>query len=149
MRTYSRLFTRSKLRARGRRAAFECSPCRLHVVFIRLREPGSWTQRLRKCVTKRCLALGIWRTNTSYNDSAKLTEEIGQFFLRTEATYALPPCSSSGHAFNVAQLRYREEHAEYSTCNTHLAEGCDLFTVAGCPYMEVVRNQNAVPCYTG
>ena len=24
----------------------------------------------------------------------KLTEEIGQFFLRTEATYALPPCTS-------------------------------------------------------
>ena len=59
VRTYSRLFTRSKLRARGRRAAFECSPCRLHVVFIRLREPGSWTQRLRKGVTKLCLALGI------------------------------------------------------------------------------------------
>ena len=31
----------------------------LHVVFIRLREPGSWMQRLRKGVTKRCLALGM------------------------------------------------------------------------------------------
>ena len=36
-------------------------------------------------------------------------------------------------------LRYCGEHAEYSTCNTHLAEGCDLFTVAGCPYMEVAK----------
>ena len=96
-------------RQAARRAAFECTPCRFHVVFIRLREPGAWTQRLRKGVTKRCLALGIrlhWRTHTNYNDSAKLTEEIGQFFL---ATYSLPPCSSSGHVFNVALLRYRGE----------------------------------------
>ena len=121
--TCSRLFTPSKLRARGRREAFECSPCRLHVVIIRLREPGSWTQRLRKGVTKRCLALEIWlrwRTHTSHNDSA---EEICQFFLGTEANYSLPPCSSSG-------IGYRGEHAEYSTCNTRLA---DLFAVAGCP----------------
>ena len=36
----------------------------------------------------------------------------------------------------VVVMHYR---AEYSTCNTHLAEGCDLFTVAGCPYMEVAK----------
>ena len=42
-------------------------------------------------------------------------------------------------ALVVVILRYRGEHAEYSTCNTHLAEGCDSFTVAGCPYMEVAK----------
>ena len=40
-------------------------------------------------MTKRCLALGIWRTHTSYNNSVKLTEEIGQFFLGTEVTCLL------------------------------------------------------------
>ena len=82
----------------------------IHVVFIRLREPGSWTQRLRKGVTKRCLALGIWhgRTYTSYIDSVKSTEEIGQSFLETEATYSLRPASSSGHVFNIGLLHIAE-----------------------------------------
>ena len=54
----------------------------------------------------------------------------------------------SGHLFNVALLRYRGEHAEYFTCNTHLAEGCDLFTVAGCPYMEVAKEVFEIKRYT-
>ena len=87
--------------------------CRLHVVFIRLREPGSWTQKLKKGVTKRCLALGIWHAYKLYLyiDSAKSTEEIGQFFLGTEATLSLSLCCSSGQVFNVALLRYRGERA--------------------------------------
>ena len=61
-------------------------------------------------MTKRCLALGIWlhrRTHTSYNDSAKSTEKIGQFFFGTEVTYSLPPCSSRV-MFSVALLRIAE-----------------------------------------
>ena len=56
---------------------------------------------------KRCLAPA--RIYTSYIDCAKSTEEIGQFFLGTEATLSLSLCSSSGHVFQriyIALLRY-------------------------------------------
>ena len=116
------------MRARGQAGCLRMQSCRLHVVFIRLRVPGSWTQRLKKGVTKRCLALGIWY---AYN-SAKSTAEIGQLFLGTGATLSLSLCCSSGQVFNAALLRYRGEHAEYSTYVQHLA-------VAGCPLMEVAK----------
>ena len=60
--TYGRLFTRGDGPSCEREAGERPSNAVIGDSTSSVREPSCWTQRLRKGVTKRCLALGIWLT---------------------------------------------------------------------------------------